>query len=73
MQPGGIDSGDGAVRLVRGGISGLSLSASGGSGGTLNEEGFWKKKAESVPVDQVGLIIHCRYYHALKRAWIVFL
>lgn len=48
--------GDGSVRLVRGGISGLGDLGGGkgkGATGTVNGEGFWKKKAEDVPVDQV--------------------
>lgn len=39
----------GSVHLVRGGIAGLN--------GTVNEERFWKMKAEKVPVDQVGFLV----------------
>ena len=47
MQPAAskMSGAGGAVRLIRGAIS--------GPGDTMNEESFWKKPAEDIPVDQV--------------------
>lgn len=49
MQPAASMGGaSGAVRMIRGGISGL--------GDNVNAESFWKRPVEDVPVDQVGAI-----------------
>ena len=49
MQPAASMGGaSGAVRMIRGGISGL--------GDNVNAESFWKRPVEDVPVDQVRAI-----------------
>lgn len=46
MQPGAVEDGTSLVRHVRGLAS-----------GNLNEEAFWNKPAEKVPVDQVRRLL----------------
>ncbi|KDQ16483.1 hypothetical protein BOTBODRAFT_156893 [Botryobasidium botryosum FD-172 SS1] len=52
MQPAaaGPDDGTGMVRLIKG-SGGAGVGAKGN--GTMNDEAFWKKKVEEVPVDQL--------------------
>jgi len=68
MQPAAGDAiSGGGVRLIKGEV-GEGLGVSSGGGATVNDEKWWKRRVEDVPIDQVFFHRYFNQKNELEKA-----